>query len=167
MSKTSRNTTTRTRQPLGRGRIAAIAVAPLLILAACSSDAGDGDATAAQIGQDGSATTQASIRVVSPDEASGIVSSPPEGLVILDVRTAEEFAEGHVEGAVQLDFYASDFVDRLGELDRDTPYLIYCRSGNRSGEIRSIMSELGFEDVADVDGGIVSWAGAGQQLVGG
>ena len=85
---------------------------------------------------------------------------------MLDVRTDGEFAEGHLENAVQLDFYRDDFRDRLAELDPDVPYLLYCRSGNRSGHTLAIMEELGFSDVTDVDGGIVAWADAGLPVIG-
>jgi len=83
----------------------------------------------------------------------------------LDVRTPEEFAEGHIDGAILVDFYDDDFAEQLAQLDPDVPYLLYCRSGNRSGQTRAILSELGFTDVADVDGGIVSWTGQGLPTV--
>jgi len=84
---------------------------------------------------------------------------------VLDVRTADEFAEGHIEGAVMLDFYDPDFAAQIAELDPDVPYLLYCRSGNRSGQTTEIMDQLGFTDVADVDGGILAWADAGLPVV--
>jgi rhodanese-related sulfurtransferase len=64
-----------------------------------------------------------------------------------------------------LDFYAPDFADRLAQLDPDVPYLIYCRSGNRSGQTLALMEDLGFTDVADVDGGILAWGDAGLPVV--
>lgn len=102
----------------------------------------------------------AGIRLVSAQDGAAIQDDPPADLVILDVRTPEEFAEGHLEGAVILDFYREDFADQLAELDPDVPYLLYCRSGNRSGQTAEMMEQLGFVDVADVDGGIVSWTEA-------
>ena len=86
--------------------------------------------------------------------------------MILDVRTPEEFAEGHIEGAVQIDFYAPDFADRIAELDRDVPYLVYCQSGTRSGQTRQLMADLGFRSVTDVDGGFVAWIDAGLDTAG-
>ena len=56
---------------------------------------------------------------------------------------------------------------RRPALDRDTPYLLYCRSGTRSGQAAAIMADLGFNDVADVDGGVIAWAEAGLPLVAG
>lgn len=106
----------------------------------------------------------AGIRVVPASDALSIWDNPPTDLVVLDVRTSEEFAEGHIEGAVMLDFYDPAFADQLAELDPDVPYLLYCRSGNRSGQTAEVMQQLGFTDVADVDGGILAWADAGQPI---
>jgi rhodanese-related sulfurtransferase len=108
----------------------------------------------------------AGVRLVPPEDAAAILADPPTGLVVLDVRTPEEFAEGHIAGAQLLDFYAPDFAARLAELDPDAPYVLYCRSGNRSGQTRAQMSALGFTDVADIDGGIVNWVAAGQPVAG-
>jgi phage shock protein E len=109
----------------------------------------------------------AGIRLVSATDGAALQADPPDDLIILDVRTPEEFTEGHLDGAVMIDFYEADFADRLGELDPEVPYLLYCRSGNRSGQTTAIMRDLGFTDVADVDGGIVAWSGAGLQVVNG
>ncbi len=106
------------------------------------------------------------VRVVDPAEAAAILDDPPPELVVLDVRTAEEFADGHVAGATMVDFYADDFAERLAGLDPDVPYVVYCRSGSRSGQTRVMMEELGFTDVADVDGGILAWAEAGLPVAG-
>lgn len=105
------------------------------------------------------------VRVVPVDEAVSVQANAPADLVVLDVRTAEEFADGHIEGAVMLDFYDPDFAAQIADLDPDVPYLLYCRSGNRSGQTAEIMKQLGFTDVADVDGGILAWTGAGQPTV--
>lgn len=85
--------------------------------------------------------------------------------MILDVRTQEEFDEGHIEGAVMLDFFRDDFADELAEFDPDVPYVLYCRSGNRSRGARQIMADLGFQNVEDVEGGIVGWQEAGLPVV--
>lgn len=107
----------------------------------------------------------AGISLVAPEQAAATIADPPEDLVILDVRTQEEFDEGHIDGAVMIDFYGEDFVDRLAALDPDVPYVLYCRSGNRSASAGSIMAELGFQSVDDVDGGIISWQATGLPVV--
>ena len=72
--------------------------------------------------------------------------------------------DGHVDGASLIDFYDADFADRIGELDPDASYVVYCRSGNRSGQTVELMRQLGFTDVQDVDGGVLAWAEAGLPL---
>ena len=124
---------------------------------------GDDTSTASTDVGGSSATEQvdAQLVTVSPDQAAGVVESSPDDLVVLDVRTPEEFAEGHLEGAVLVDFYAPDFADQLAGLDANVPYVLYCRSGNRSGQTLSLMAQMGFADVTEVDGGIVAWQQAG------
>ncbi len=127
-------------------------LASILLLGACGSDQTD-------------TATDAGIRRVSAAQGLEIQSDPPADLVVLDVRTPEEFQAGHLEGAIMIDFYEPDFADQLAELDPDVPYLLYCRSGNRSGQTVDIMRDLGFADVANVDGGIVAWTQAGLPVV--
>ena len=87
------------------------------------------------------------------------------GFVILDVRTPEEFAEGHIENAENIDFYAADFRSQIKGLDPGDTYVVYCRSGRRSEGARDIMDDLGFEEVYNVLGGIVDWTGQGLPTV--
>lgn len=100
------------------------------------------------------------IDLFAPADAASYLTDNPAA-VILDVRTPEEFAEGHLDGAVNIDFYAADFQDTLAGLDSSADYVVYCRSGNRSGQTTAMMSELGFASVHDVNGGIVAWTEAG------
>lgn len=79
-------------------------------------------------------------------------------VVLLDIRTPKEFEDGHIQGAVLLDFYSSDYVDRLKALDRTKTYLIYCRSGNRSGKSLAIFDKLGFRRVYNLDPGVIGWS---------
>ena len=81
--------------------------------------------------------------------------------VILDVRTAEEFTEGHIENAINSDYYSDTCRDELNKLDKNRTYLIYCRSGNRSGKALAIMEELNFREVYDMSGGIIEWEAEG------
>lgn len=143
-----------------------------LVLAAGLAGCGGSDESAAEAGSStDSAPTEAAttpdvgdltgIRLVSPAQGKDILDAPPDDLVVLDVRTPAEFDEGHLPGAVLIDFYEDDFADQLAELDPDVPYLLYCRSGNRSGQTRDILDDLGFTDVADIEGGLTAWANAG------
>jgi len=80
---------------------------------------------------------------------------------ILDVRTPEEFAEGHLSGAVNVNLMAADFERRLGALDRGRTYLVYCRTGNRSSRAIQIMDRLGFRSVYHMFEGILGWQNRG------
>ncbi len=151
-------------------RLAGVLVS-LVVLASSCGGSSDTNADAGSAGADTAASAEATstegadesagVRVVSVEEAAAIAENPPSDLVVLDVRTAEEFAEGHLEGAMMIDFYADDFADQLAALDPSVPYLLYCRSGNRSDQAAAMMSDLGFVDVADVDGGIAAWTANG------
>ena len=77
--------------------------------------------------------------------------------VIVDVRTPEEFAEGHIAGAVNLDVQAKDFEKKLRALDRKKNYLVYCRTGNRSRKATVAMEALGFRSIFHMNEGIVKW----------
>jgi rhodanese-related sulfurtransferase len=106
-----------------------------------------------------SAAVAEGVVLVAPDHAAEVLDGT--GVVALDVRTPEEFAGGHLGGAVNVDFYAADFAERLAGLDRDTTYVLYCRSGNRSATTATMMRDLGFTSVVEVDGGILAWQEAG------
>ena len=73
--------------------------------------------------------------------------------VVIDVRTPDEFSGGHIDGAVNIDYYAADFKASLDALDKSKIYLIYCRSGNRSGRTLSIMQDMNFSKVYNLNGG--------------
>lgn len=104
-------------------------------------------------------------RQVSPTEAHKLIvehKSDPD-FIVLDVRTPEEFAQGHLpeKTPINLDFYAPDFREKLSQLDRGKTYLVYCRTGHRSGETVNFMKELGFRRVYDLQGGLTAWQSAG------
>ena len=79
-------------------------------------------------------------------------------VVLLDVRTPKEFQDGHIQGALLLDYYSSDYLERLKALDRQKTYLIYCRSGNRSGKSLAIFEKLGFHRAYHMDTGVIGWS---------
>ncbi|NLH70838.1 MAG: rhodanese-like domain-containing protein [Brooklawnia sp.] len=70
--------------------------------------------------------------------------------VVIDVRTPAEYSAGHLESATLLDLNSGQFQEALSQLDPDTRYAVYCRSGNRSGQAVAMMAAAGFSDVTDL-----------------
>jgi rhodanese-related sulfurtransferase len=89
------------------------------------------------------------------DEFKRKISS--EKYVLVDVRTAEEFIDGHIEGALNIDYFSATFSDDISKVGFEIPVLLYCRSGNRSIKAMKIMNELGFKEVYNLEGGIKGW----------
>ena len=79
---------------------------------------------------------------------------------VIDVRTADEFAAGHIAGAQNIDVEAADFASKISTLDKTTPYLVYCRSGRRSAIAAEQMAKAGFTDIVD-GGGMADLVAAG------
>lgn len=73
-----------------------------------------------------------------------------DSAIVIDVRTPEEYAEGHLEGARLLDLTSGEFAAALPELSPDAEYLVYCRSGNRSGKAVAMMKDAGFADATNL-----------------
>lgn len=78
-------------------------------------------------------------------------ATPAPGTLI-DVRTAEEFTSGHLEGATNIDISAPDFAEKIASLDKSASYTLYCRSGRRAGQALEIMKAQGFEKVSNAGG---------------
>ena len=76
---------------------------------------------------------------------------------LIDVRTPEEFNEGHIKNALNIDFYESDFLTQMNKLDKSKPVYVYCRSGGRSGKTALQLKKQGFTEVYDLEGGILDW----------
>jgi len=110
----------------------------------------------------GSDTATAVLETVDADVFAELAAD--DGIVLLDIRTPEEFASGHIAGSVNIDFYEDDFATQIGALDRDVEYAVYCRSGNRSGQAMELFTDLEFHAVHNLGGGIVAWTEAGLVL---
>lgn len=76
--------------------------------------------------------------------------------VLVDVRTPDEFASGHIASAINVDFDNQSFTSEIQKLDTSKTYFVYCRSGNRSGKAIAIMKNNGFKNMYELQGGIVS-----------
>ncbi|MFC1897706.1 rhodanese-like domain-containing protein [Chloroflexota bacterium] len=103
---------------------------------------------------------------ITAQEAFSLIQKNKDNpdFVIIDVRTPEEFVEGYLENALNINFNSENFSANINKLDKDKTYLVYCRSGNRSGRAVSIMTDLGFKEVYDM-GGITNWTTEGFPIV--
>lgn len=83
-----------------------------------------------------------------------------DNAAILDVRTPEEWSEGIIPNAIQLDIYQGQgFIYKLEELDKSKNYYVYCKAGGRSAQACNIMNQLGFENTYNLIGGMMQWNG--------
>lgn len=83
-----------------------------------------------------------------------------ENVVVLDVRTEEEFIEGYIPNAKNIDIYkGQEFLDEVEKLDKSKNYYVYCRSGARSAQACALMQQQGFENTSNLMGGITDWEG--------
>ncbi len=115
-----------------------------------------------QSGSNGSAQTGIEQNQANPfanlnaDQAKELIDKGE--VVVLDVRTNREFQSGHIEGAEHMDFYGEDFTSKLEDLPKDKRYLVYCASGNRSGQAVAMMKKMNFEEAHNMLGGIGAWS---------
>ena len=93
---------------------------------------------------------------IDSKEAYGLIKAD-SNIAILDVRTAKEFADGHVAGAVNIDVNQTDFAQKIDALDRSKTYIVYCRLGRRSRKAVGIMAAKGFKNLYNVSDGFVGW----------
>ena len=85
--------------------------------------------------------------------------------VVLDIRTPQEFQDGHIEGAINIDYRSPTFGADLDRLEKTNTYFVYCRIGRRSGDAIGIMIRKGFTSIYRTPGDIVAWRAAGLPLV--
>lgn len=133
----------------------ALAAGAILSVAACGS---------AQTSAPGAAGVAAAAEL---DAAAFKERLAEPGTVILDVRSRGEFAEGHLDGAINIDVEDPSFAQEIAGLNKSVPYAVYCRSGNRSQIAIDLMREAGFENTYHLAGGIGAWSAAGNDVVAG
>lgn len=104
---------------------------------------------------------QKGVQTVTPAAFAQKIKENP-GASILDVRTADEFSGGHIDNAVNTDWYEKEaFAQKVSAMDKSKPVFVYCMAGGRSRRAASKLHELGFTQVYDLEGGIVKWNAAG------
>jgi len=145
-------------------RVATFALALVLSstgIAACSGSSGNVGGSGSGSLASATAAAAAPAKGATLDAAAFAAALKRPNTVVLDVRTAAEFGEGHLPGAINIDVNAADFSTKVGALDKAVPYAVYCRSGNRSATALRIMDGLGFTQAYHLGGGIGAWTAAG------
>lgn len=132
-----------------------------LVLSACSVE----DTAKQPDSETGAGAAVSATRIVdvSAADADEVIASDAS-LVVLDVRTAGEYSEGHIDKAVNVDFRADDFATNLAKLDKSKRYLLHCKSGTRSAGALQVMQEQGFENVVHMTDGFDAWKAAGNTV---
>lgn len=131
-------------------------------LAGCSSDSGTTESAASQ-GPAAVVVAPSAPERVDVARFAEVIASP--GVQIIDVRTPAEFAEGHIEGAVNFPVELPEFGGQIATLDPAGTYAVYCRSGNRSQVAVAAMADAGINGIYELQTGIADWAAAGQPVV--
>jgi rhodanese-related sulfurtransferase len=106
----------------------------------------------------------ANLRDVTPEAAYEALEADPS-IVVLDIRTPGEFSRGHVEGAINIDYYADDFAERIASLDPQKTYVMYCQAGGRSHALMRAFSKTEFKDVMHIPAGFSGWRREGLPFV--
>lgn len=102
---------------------------------------------------------------VSVQQAKGMIDR--QEVFILDVRTEEEYAAGHIKGSTLLavqDIPKQELAEKLKEIPKDRKILVYCRSGSRSAKASGVLAENGYSQVYNMQGGIMEWMNAGYEV---
>jgi rhodanese-related sulfurtransferase len=102
------------------------------------------------------------VQHVKADEAAKILADGKTAIV--DVRTPDEFKDGHIKGAKNIDIMSSDFEAQLGKLDKTQPTLVHCQAGGRSTRALKVFEKLGFTHLIHLDDGYGGWEAAGKPV---
>ena len=101
------------------------------------------------------------VSLISPAELNKV----NKDILLIDVRTPGEYASGHLENSINIDYKADNFKDLISELDPNQEVYVYCKVGGRSARSAKVMKEMGFKKVYDLKGGIIAWEKEGLKTV--
>ena len=100
-------------------------------------------------------------KYISVEEFNGFSDDEFE---LLDVRTLEEFQSGHILGAINIDFFSTDFIDQIIEFDTNLNLILYCRTDNRSSKSANILADNNYKNIYVIKGGIEQWRSQGNPV---
>lgn len=102
---------------------------------------------------------------INLDAAAFKAKTQEAEVIVLDVRTAQEFNEGHIENAININVESDTFLSQIESLDKSKSYAVYCRSGRRSADALTKMANQNFTSLTNLNGGTIDWTNAGFALV--
>ena len=94
------------------------------------------------------------IQDINKDQVNSLIN---DKVMVIDLRTQEEFKDGKIRSSLNIDFQKREFIDNLNKLDKEKPYIIYCMSGNRSLKASHVMKSLGFKMIYHYKKGYKDW----------
>ena len=106
------------------------------------------------------ADSNVEIVLISPEE----LNNAGDEIMLLDVRSPEEYAQGHIKHAVNINYFDADFMDQIMKLDKNEEIYLYCKGGIRSNNAANKLKKAGFTKVYDLKGGIVGWSNQGLEI---
>ena len=95
---------------------------------------------------------------------SDFVEIQDSDYTLIDVRTQDEFDLGHIDSAINLDFYSETFQNDILSLPKNETIVLYCRTNNRSSKTANILKENGFKEISVLEGGITEWVKNGNDI---
>ena len=101
---------------------------------------------------------------ISMISESDFVEIQDSDYILIDVRTKDEFDLGHIDSAINLDFYSDTFQNDILSLPRNETIVLYCRTNNRSTKTANILKENGFKEISVLEGGITDWVKKGNDI---
>ena len=101
------------------------------------------------------------VKVINSEELKTLLKD--DSIQFIDVRTVEENSENHIKGSINI-VYDKNFEQKISQLDKEKPVVVYCRSGRRSAASAKIMANKGFSEVYDLKGGILKWIEEGNMV---
>jgi rhodanese-related sulfurtransferase len=103
------------------------------------------------------------VQPMSQDALLQQLAQHPDHLILLDVRTPQEFAEGHIAGAVNVPY--DQLATRLAEVPKDKDVVLYCRSGRRAGIAAQVLAANGYKRLSHLEGDMIAWTEKGRPVV--
>lgn len=137
-----------------------LSIVVVSVVTACNSSNTD---TKTVVNEIETTTTTSFVKTIDAPTFKNLIANGTG--IILDVRTPEEVAAGHIENASTVNFYDEDFAQKIQLMDKSKEIYLYCKSGGRSAQAAEILKQNGFNSIYNLDGGIMAWEENGFETI--